>query len=262
LQSKTSFCLLGASPQGAEHFVVIRDLHKSVAVGHAYLIQSLVSCWGETMSAKISAIAGAIVFAATAGLPGAAPAQQSQAWNWCNASVTDGVSLDQQISGCTTVIQSGKETKESLATAFNYRGFTYHGKGQYDRAIQDYDQAIKLVPDYADAYSNRGADFNNIGQYDRAVRDLNQAIKLNPNDAINFKNRSYSNAKKGQYERAFQDLDQAIKLDPNDAEALFYRSLARGRKGDEVGAKADMTAAKRINPNIGRLGLTSAAQFQ
>jgi hypothetical protein len=37
-----------------------------------------------------------------------------------------------------------------------YRGNAYHEKGDYDRAIADYDQAIQLQPDYPMAYFNRG----------------------------------------------------------------------------------------------------------
>jgi tetratricopeptide (TPR) repeat protein len=60
------------------------------------------------------------------------------------------------ISGCTTVIQSGRENTENLAVAFNNRGNAYSDKGDLERAIQDYDQAIRLNPQYATAFNNRG----------------------------------------------------------------------------------------------------------
>ena len=45
--------------------------------------------------------------------------------------------------GCATVIQSGPETTENLASAFNRANAYYNSKSDYDRAIQEYDQAIR-----------------------------------------------------------------------------------------------------------------------
>ena len=162
------------------------------------------------MSATIRMIGCAVALAATASL-GPAQAQQSQASTWCYASEADGVSLDQKISGCTTVIQSGKISNSDLALAHTNRGFAYGTKGQHDRAIQDYDQAIKLDPSNAIAYYNRGIAYSDKGQFDRAI----------------------------------QDYDQAIKLDPSDADIFYARSLARAKKGDKKGADADLAAARR-----------------
>src|SRR6267378_1977540 len=103
------------------------------------------------MPARASVFAAA--FIVTTIFAGQAPAQQkSQAWTWC---VNDAkASADLQISGCTTVIQSGRETTRNIAIAFNNRGNAYHDKKEYDRAIADYDQAVKLDPNYARAYYN------------------------------------------------------------------------------------------------------------
>jgi tetratricopeptide (TPR) repeat protein len=173
-------------------------------------------------------LALAVMFAVGAGF--SASAQTMQDWEWCKASEADHVSLDQQIKGCTALIDSGKQPTETLAAVFNYRGYSYHGKGQFARAIEDYSRAIKLMPDYADAYSNRGADYNNLGRYDLAIRDLSEAIKLEPKESVNFKNRSFSYAKTGAYKQALADLEHAVKLNPNDMQARYYLQLAQQAK--------------------------------
>src|SRR3984957_20775248 len=97
------------------------------------------------MRTRAGIIAAALAIAAAC--CGPSRAQDSQAWKWC---VNDEkASPDLQISGCTTVIQSGKETSKNMAIAFNNRGNAFHDKKEYDRAISDYDQAIKLDPKYA-----------------------------------------------------------------------------------------------------------------
>src|SRR5947209_1222438 len=59
---------------------------------------------------------------------------------------------DRAISACTAIIRSGKETKRNLAAIFVNRAMAYKEARQYDRALQDYDQALAIDPKYADAF--------------------------------------------------------------------------------------------------------------
>jgi tetratricopeptide (TPR) repeat protein len=63
---------------------------------------------------------------------------------------------DVAIGGCSAAISSGEEAGDSLAKTFNNRGNAYDYKKQYDRAIEDFNEAIRLKPDFAIAYNNRG----------------------------------------------------------------------------------------------------------
>jgi tetratricopeptide (TPR) repeat protein len=97
--------------------------------------------------------------------------------------------------------------------------------GQYDLAIRDYDQVIKLDPNIAAGFSGRGETYVFKEQYDRAIQDYDRAIKLDPNDAGYFSGRGNAHLEKGgrdygfgdgvEYDRAIQDYTQAITLNPN-----------------------------------------------
>jgi tetratricopeptide (TPR) repeat protein len=205
-----------------------------------------------------------------AGLSGAATAQSLDRQQ-CPAA-----DPDLSISGCTAVIQSGHETRKNLAVAFYNRGNVYLNRGNvylhkaiektiedfyhrgfllnpglYERAIEDFDQAIRLNPNDAAAFDARGIAYARRDQYDRAIEDFDQAIRLNPNDAVAFVNRGnvYAHAFISPfYDRAIEDYDQAIRLDPNDAVVFYDRGGAYLSKGQPDRAIQDFDQAIRLNP--------------
>ena len=63
---------------------------------------------------------------------------------------------DQSIAACSRAISSGGLHGEELAVAYKNQGVEYNAKGDYDRAIADYDQAVQLDPKYAVARQQPG----------------------------------------------------------------------------------------------------------
>src|ERR1700684_2082221 len=68
-----------------------------------------------------------------------------QQWARCRGEYSERL-----IQACTAVIQSHRQTPETLARAFFFRGRAQAANGQFDRAIEDLDQAIKLDPGFPD----------------------------------------------------------------------------------------------------------------
>jgi lipoprotein NlpI len=99
----------------------------------------------------------------------------------------------------------------NTAVAFNNRGMAYQAKAQYDRAIADFDQAIRLDPKFAVAFYNRGLAFGSRAQYDRAIADFDEAIRLDPEFAFAFNARGSIYELKAEYRprhRRFRPGDQ------------------------------------------------------
>ncbi|MEI6444370.1 MAG: tetratricopeptide repeat protein, partial [Nostocales cyanobacterium ELA583] len=118
--------------------------------------------------------------------------------------------------------------------------------------IQDYNQALKINPNYADAYYNRGLTRDDLGDKQAAIQDYNQALKINPNYADAYNNRGILRAKLGDKQGAIQDYNQALKINPNDAYAYLNRGLTRYDLGDKQGAIDDFNQALKINPNYAK----------
>ena len=121
--------------------------------------------------------------------------------------------------------------------------------GQYEVAISDYTQAIRLKPNYADAYYNRGNAKDALKQYAAAIADYTEAIRLKPNYAGAYNNQGIAKAELGQYFLAISDYDMAIRLKPNYAFAYNNRGLAKDALKQYAAAIADYTEAIRLKPD-------------
>ena len=59
-----------------------------------------------------------------------------------------------------------------------------HAKtGNYDKAITDYSEAIRLNPEFRRWDYNRGMCYSLKGDHDKAIADCTEAIRLDPKDA-------------------------------------------------------------------------------
>jgi len=135
----------------------------------------------------------AALFALTA--PAAAASQAD--WDACK-----GDDPDRSIAACTRIIQGRGETAKNSAIAQHKRGLAYRNKGDFDRAIADLSEAIRLDPKYAEAYYGRGLAYGNKGDLDRAIADYSEAIRLDPKLAAAYNNRGNAYKNKGDFDRA------------------------------------------------------------
>ena len=156
---------------------------------------------------------------------------------------SDDTHPDIRIAACTRNIQSGRFTGRNLAVAFTNRGLAYKRKGQWDRAIADYSEAIRLKSDDAQVFNNRGNAYFHKGQLDRAIKDYDDAIRLQPDLAEAFSNRGNVYRKKGRFDRAIKDYDDAIRFKPDNAQVFADRGLAYEKKGEPSQALLDFEKA-------------------
>ncbi|HZI17761.1 MAG TPA: tetratricopeptide repeat protein [Pyrinomonadaceae bacterium] len=146
---------------------------------------------------------------------------------------------------------AGNTAPPSTAKAVEHydRGVAYERKGDYDLAVAEFSEAIRIEPGYARAYFGRGNNYANKRDHDRAIADYTEAIRLDPKYALVYRNRGISYANKGNFDRAIADYTEAIRLDPNDAAVPYTgRGVGYANKGDYDRAIADHTEAVRLDP--------------
>jgi tetratricopeptide (TPR) repeat protein/tRNA A-37 threonylcarbamoyl transferase component Bud32 len=134
------------------------------------------------------------------------------------------------------------------ANAFRNRGLAWYNKKDYDKAIQDYNEAIRLDPNYAYAFHNRGLAWYNKKDYHKAIHDYTEAIRLDPKYAGAFNSRGVAWYYKKAYDKAIEDYNEAIRLNPKYAGAFNDRGLAWYYKKAHDKAIEDYNEAIRLNP--------------
>jgi tetratricopeptide (TPR) repeat protein len=111
-------------------------------------------------------------------------------------------------------------------------------------ALADYNQAVATAPKVADAYLNRAVTYRDLGDFQRAADDFSQALALGPPDVAAARClRGDLRLRMKDYRGAIEDYDQAIALDANFGHAYIGRGMARLGAGDDAGAFQDLNYA-------------------
>ena len=140
----------------------------------------------------------------------------------------------------------------TTAEEFRSRGWTFVERRDWDRAITDFNEAIRLDPNFARAYRNRSVAYFRKGDHNRALADANQSIRIDPNNYNSYSNRGWLYLEMGDNDRAIADYSEAIRLDDPNADSYNNRGLAYERKGDFDRAITDYNEAIRLDPNADR----------
>ncbi len=149
--------------------------------------------------------------------------EPQDAENWCdrgNARVMKG-----DYDGGAGRRGAGDETGPRRAQQSLHPRLRLSQEGRLDKAVADFNEVIRLDPQFGEAYRERGHTLCLKGDLDKAMADLNKAIELVPEDYEALFCRGYACGLKGDLDKALADYDQAIKLDSAFAEAHFNRAL-------------------------------------
>ncbi|VAW31360.1 hypothetical protein MNBD_CHLOROFLEXI01-176 [hydrothermal vent metagenome] len=174
-------------------------------------------------------------------------------------------------SGRGNIFQSLNQYEEALADyeealrldpedsmTYSNRGIVFLHQREYEAALADYRKAIQLNPEYAKAFFNRGNTYLDLERYVEALADFGEAIRLNPEYAKAFYNRGNTYLALERNKEALADFGEAIRLNPKHAKAFYNRGHTYQAQGAYAAASADYEEAIRLNLESTHLHLNLA----
>jgi protein O-GlcNAc transferase len=106
-----------------------------------------------------------------------------------------------------------------LTTANNNLGSIFEQQGFLDAAIESYQQALRLKPDYAEAFYNLGNVLQKQGKLGAAIEFYQQALNIKPEIAEAHNNLGTIFQLEGQLDAAIESYQRALEVKPNYAQA-------------------------------------------
>ena len=158
---------------------------------------------------------------------------------------------------CSRIVDDANESVAERVEAFKNRGRGSFNKKDYDRAIADYGEAVKLSPEDAWAFAHRCEAYESKEDQDAAVAHCTAAIRIEPEYGWAYNNRGAAYyGLHGEFDPAVADITEAVTIDPKYAfgfgqrgQALFRKRLITKKDGWEP-AIADYSEAIKLDQNL------------
>jgi tetratricopeptide (TPR) repeat protein len=124
------------------------------------------------------------------------------------------------IDKCTETVNKYK----GFSLAYYKRGVAYRDVKNYDQALSDYSEAIRLYPKFGYAYNSRSVVYiEQKKNYAAAISDATNALRYNPSLDSAYYNRGLAYFYQKTYDASLADFNQVIRFKPDDVDAHYYR---------------------------------------
>jgi len=122
-------------------------------------------------------------------------------------------------------------------------------KGRTSEAIDQFTEALRINPDYAEAHNNLGYALLVTGRTSAAIEQCKEALRIDPTYAHAHNNLGNALAQTGRASEAIDHYKQTLRMNPNSADAHSNLGAALAQRGRISEAIEELKAAVRINPN-------------
>ena len=138
-------------------------------------------------------------------------------------------------------------------------GDEYFKVGRYNKAIEAYNDFLKLKPKHVKTIYNRGRCYQELGQYNNALKDFNLVIKLDANNENALLSIGQEFYRKEEYNSATFYSKKVLERDPNNTMAYYLLGRANHKQGFIRDALNNYNSAINLSPDFGEAYLHRGA---
>jgi tetratricopeptide (TPR) repeat protein len=135
----------------------------------------------------------------------------------------------QKITACTRVISSGRLSGRNLAIVYQQRAEGHRVLKEYDRALADFERAIKIDSQLAYTFLNRAEVWRLKGDYNQVIADATQAIRIDPALNASYTIRGLAYREIGAVAQARDDFSHALAIAVKGNDGQWAQDVARGQ---------------------------------
>ena len=150
------------------------------------------------------------------------------------------------------------------AAAHNNLGVAMAGQGRISEALAEFAAALRIKPDHADARIGLGVVLANQGKVSEAIEQFEQALRIQPDYAPAHYNWGNALLQQGKVPEAIKQYEHVLRIKPDSAEAHNNLGLALANQGKVSEAISQYEQALRIRPDYAKahdnLGVALANQ--
>jgi tetratricopeptide (TPR) repeat protein len=159
---------------------------------------------------------------------------------------------DSAIADCDQAVRLDPKLTKSV---FRSRAQAFSLNGEYARAIPDWTMVIQLEPRDQGAWFDRGVAYFKSGDYDQAIADFSEVLRINSRHQGAYVSRGEAYAQKGEYERAIADFDEVIRSSAGPLSPYYQRGFAHEKMNQREKAIADYRKVLTFDPEVVNGGL-------
>ena len=118
--------------------------------------------------------------------------------------------------------------------------------GKTEKALEDFNRAIKIDPEKAAGYLGRANTLNIMGRYEECLADYDKVLEINPKLANAYINRGSAYSHLGEYKKAIADYEKGLELDPKiDNKPGFIKRLFSNEPNTDKGIRKHLEHLKQ-----------------